>query len=70
MSSISSNSSTTPVDQLERVLDANAPKILTVPIGTGPPTKEELEAYYTPKFTWDQLKLFINSGYVFEHVCR
>lgn len=34
-----------------------------VPLGHGPPTKEELALYYPPKFTWPQLKLFINSGY-------
>ena len=33
-----------------------------VPIGTGPPTREELKIHYPPKFTWDQLKLFINAG--------
>jgi len=36
--------------------------VLNVPLGLGPPTREELMAYYTPKFTWFQLKLFVNSG--------
>ncbi|KLO08281.1 hypothetical protein SCHPADRAFT_835514 [Schizopora paradoxa] len=35
---------------------------VTVPLGQGLPTHEELEVYYPPKFTWFQLKLFVNSG--------
>ncbi|KAF4571536.1 hypothetical protein EYR36_008876 [Pleurotus pulmonarius] len=31
-------------------------------LGTGPPTREELLAYYPAKFTWEQLKCFVNSG--------
>ncbi|KAI0631935.1 hypothetical protein C8Q77DRAFT_1122797 [Trametes polyzona] len=34
----------------------------TVPLGTGPPTREELLVYYPAKFTWKQLKTFVNSG--------
>lgn len=34
----------------------------TVPLGDGPPTKEELLVYYPAKFTWKQLKTFVNSG--------
>ncbi|EMD40201.1 hypothetical protein CERSUDRAFT_133109 [Gelatoporia subvermispora B] len=34
----------------------------TVPLGTGPPTREELLAHYPAKFTWQQLKTFVNSG--------
>jgi hypothetical protein len=34
----------------------------TVPLGEGPPTKEELLVYYPAKFTWKQLKTFVNSG--------
>ncbi|KAK0439890.1 hypothetical protein EV421DRAFT_1712963 [Armillaria borealis] len=33
-----------------------------VPLRTGPPTKEELIVYYPAKFTWNQLKTFVNSG--------
>ncbi|KAI0916952.1 hypothetical protein AcW2_007210 [Taiwanofungus camphoratus] len=33
-----------------------------VPLRTGPPTREELLAYYPARFTWSQLKTFINSG--------
>ncbi|KAI5897166.1 uncharacterized protein SCHCODRAFT_02616863 [Schizophyllum commune H4-8] len=33
-----------------------------VPLRTGPPTKEELAYYYPAKFTWKQLKTFINAG--------
>ncbi|KAF8349499.1 hypothetical protein F5887DRAFT_946476 [Amanita rubescens] len=33
-----------------------------VPLREGPPTKEELLAHYSAKFTWTQLKTFINSG--------
>jgi hypothetical protein len=36
----------------------------SVPLRTGPPTKAELIAYYPAKFTWAQLKAFINSGYI------
>lgn len=39
-------------------------KITQVPLRTGPPTREELLAYYPAKFTWDQLKTFVNSGYI------
>ena len=35
-----------------------------VTLGEGPPTKEELLVYYPAKFTWEQLKTFMNSGYV------
>ncbi|KAI0763601.1 hypothetical protein BD413DRAFT_581696 [Trametes elegans] len=34
----------------------------TVPLRTGPPTREEMLVYYPAKFTWKQLKTFINSG--------
>jgi hypothetical protein len=34
----------------------------TVALGTGPPTREEMIVYYPPKFTWDQLRTFINAG--------
>lgn len=34
-----------------------------VPLGTGPPTKEELLVHYPAKFTWHELKTFINAGY-------
>ncbi|TRM63839.1 hypothetical protein BD626DRAFT_492851 [Schizophyllum amplum] len=33
-----------------------------VELRSGPPTKEELEYYYPAKFTWTQLKTFINAG--------
>ena len=31
---------------------------------TGPPTREELLVHYPSKFTWTQLKIFVNSGSV------
>ncbi|RDX53527.1 hypothetical protein OH76DRAFT_1227906 [Lentinus brumalis] len=34
----------------------------SVPLGTGPPTREELLVHYPAKFTWKQLKVFVNSG--------
>ncbi|TFK33006.1 hypothetical protein BDQ12DRAFT_615970 [Crucibulum laeve] len=34
----------------------------TVHIRSGPPTREELLVYYPAKFTWEQLKTFVNSG--------
>lgn len=34
----------------------------TVPLRNGPPTREELFVYYPAKFTFQQLKTFINSG--------
>ncbi|KAF8882026.1 hypothetical protein CPB84DRAFT_1791182 [Gymnopilus junonius] len=34
----------------------------TVPLCTGPPTREELLVHYPAKFTWQQLKTFVNSG--------
>lgn len=44
-------------------LDADGPSPHTVELGEGPPTKEELLIYYPAKFTWKQLKTFVNSGY-------
>ena len=35
-----------------------------VPLGTGLPTKEELLVHYPANFTWHQMKVFVNSGYV------
>ncbi|KAI0036577.1 hypothetical protein K488DRAFT_40918 [Vararia minispora EC-137] len=34
----------------------------TVPIGEGPPTREQLLVHYPASFTWHQLKTFVNSG--------
>ena len=36
----------------------------TVPLGTGLPTREELQVHYPANFTWHQMKVFVNSGYV------
>lgn len=33
-----------------------------VPLGTGPPTREELIAYYPAKFAWRELRAFVASG--------
>ncbi|KAF8073891.1 hypothetical protein FPV67DRAFT_773028 [Lyophyllum atratum] len=33
-----------------------------VPLGTGLPTREELLVHYPAKFSWTQLKTFVNSG--------
>lgn len=38
-----------------------SPKDVT--LRTGPPTRQELLVYYPAKFTWTQLKTFVNSGY-------
>jgi hypothetical protein len=46
-------------------LNANGPSPHAVQLGEGPPTKEELLVYYPPKFTWKQLKTFVNSGYFY-----
>lgn len=35
-----------------------------VPIRSGPPTMKELRVHYPARFTWSQLKTFVNSGYV------
>ena len=35
----------------------------SVPLRTGPPTREELLVYYPAKFTWNEIKTFVNSGY-------
>jgi hypothetical protein len=37
-----------------------------VPLRTGPPTREELLVHYPARFTWNELKTFINSGYGFD----
>ncbi|KAJ4482328.1 hypothetical protein J3R30DRAFT_2159166 [Lentinula aciculospora] len=34
----------------------------SVTLRTGPPTREELLVHYPAKFTWEQLKTFVNSG--------
>ncbi|KAI0304295.1 hypothetical protein B0F90DRAFT_1809160 [Multifurca ochricompacta] len=41
-------------------IDGSSPH--TVPLGEGSPTREELLVYYPAKFTWEQLKTFVNSG--------
>lgn len=33
-----------------------------VPLRTGPPIREELSVHYPAKFTWIQIKTFLNSG--------
>ncbi|KAJ7723321.1 hypothetical protein B0H14DRAFT_3005801 [Mycena olivaceomarginata] len=38
------------------------PNAATVPLGSGLPTREELLVHYPAKFTWHELKTFINSG--------
>jgi hypothetical protein len=38
----------------------------TVPLRSGPPTREELVVYYPGKCNWTQLKTFINAGWVTE----
>jgi hypothetical protein len=38
------------------------PKSVLVPLGSGPPTREELIVHYPAKFTWNELKTFVNSG--------
>ncbi|KAG1899973.1 uncharacterized protein F5891DRAFT_952994 [Suillus fuscotomentosus] len=42
--------------------DVSHRKIIQVSLRTGPPTREELLAHYPAKFTWHQLKTFVNSG--------
>ncbi|KAF9077468.1 hypothetical protein BDP27DRAFT_1208474 [Rhodocollybia butyracea] len=37
----------------------------SVPLGAGTPTRDELLVHYPAKFTWDQLKTFVNSGQLF-----
>src|SRR6266545_1865704 len=39
-----------------------------IPLRTGPPTKEEILVHYPPKFNWNQLKTFVNSGFVLLHL--
>jgi hypothetical protein len=41
----------------------NQVSLPAVPLRRGPPTREELLTYYPAKFTWSQLKTFVNSGY-------
>ena len=33
-----------------------------VPLRAGPPTREELDAYYPPMITWDELKQYVAAG--------
>lgn len=37
-------------------------KPVDVPLREGPPTREEMYAHYPARFTWEQLKTFVNSG--------
>jgi len=39
-------------------------KVPTTNVGTGLPTRQELLDYYPAKFTWQDLKAFVNSGCV------
>jgi hypothetical protein len=41
-----------------------------VQLGIGPPTKDELLVHYPPKFTWHQLRAFVNSGFVLHNADR
>ncbi|EKM79241.1 hypothetical protein AGABI1DRAFT_113826 [Agaricus bisporus var. burnettii JB137-S8] len=41
---------------------AEQPQTNDVPLRTGLPTREELLVHYPAKFTWNQLKTFVNSG--------
>ncbi|TDL23125.1 hypothetical protein BD410DRAFT_747072 [Rickenella mellea] len=43
-------------------IDAVFSEKICPPERGGPPTREELELYYPAKFTWKQLKTFVNSG--------
>jgi hypothetical protein len=40
----------------------NTKDVAPDPPGSGPPTLAELNAHYPAQFTWNQLKIFINSG--------
>ncbi|KAG5634461.1 hypothetical protein H0H81_001870 [Sphagnurus paluster] len=40
----------------------NTVTVKDIPLRIGPPTREELLVYYPAKFTWIQLKTFVNSG--------
>jgi hypothetical protein len=40
------------------------PRVLKVAVRSGTPTMDELRVYYPARFTWLQLKTFVNSGYV------
>ncbi|GLB38225.1 putative protein of unknown function (DUF3605) [Lyophyllum shimeji] len=44
------------------IAPATGPSPKEVPLRTGPPTREELLVHYPAKFTWTQLKTFVNSG--------
>ena len=49
--------------------DPSRPEVVSlrpedVPLRAGPPTREELLVHYPAKFTWEQLKTFVNSGCV------
>ncbi|KAI0270026.1 hypothetical protein BC834DRAFT_819846 [Gloeopeniophorella convolvens] len=47
---------------IEQASDNGSLSPQNVPLGEGTPTKEELLLYYPAKFTWTQLKTFVNSG--------
>jgi hypothetical protein len=42
--------------------DAISNGVSNVPLGSGLPTRAELLEHYPAKFTWDELKTFVNSG--------
>ncbi|KAF5360629.1 hypothetical protein D9756_004612 [Leucocoprinus leucothites] len=50
-----------PVHQAQHPQTAEL-KAIDIPLRKGPPTREELLAHYPAKFTWEHLKVFVNSG--------
>lgn len=48
----------------QMTITAESKASATVYIGTGLPTHQELLDHYPAKFTWQELKVFVNSGFV------
>ena len=49
-------------DDNKYLVDGSALLSSNIPLGSGPPRREELLAHYPAKFTWKELKTFVNSG--------
>ncbi|KAJ3548359.1 hypothetical protein NMY22_g1294 [Coprinellus aureogranulatus] len=52
----------TNLEEMVAGFESHGGNVKNVPLREGPPTREELLVHYPPKFTWKQLKTFVNSG--------
>jgi len=53
-----------PVNITQRMTVTEGKALVTTYVGNGLPTYQELLDHYPAKFTWQELKTFVNSGSV------